>query len=224
MFRNLIVLCLAALACACATTDGKTALKDPPPLTPTEQFAITVNQAPDEILLAPHQDGLSQAQATALSALVDRWRDAGAQTLTIKAPSGGQGEAYRSTAAIQQALEDQGVRPDQVSVVGYDAGPRPNAPIVVGYTGYRAEGPQCGLDWKSLTASKDNKVSGNFGCATTANIAAMIADPGDLLAPRATTPADAGRREVVLGKYRQGQITSTVKDPQANGAVSEVGQ
>jgi pilus assembly protein CpaD len=223
MFRNLIVLCLAALACACASTSAdKQALN--PPLTPTEQFAITVSQAPDEILLAPHQDGLSQAQVTALSALVGRWRDAGAHTLTIKAPSGGQGQAYRSTAAIQQALEDQGVRPDQVNVVGYDAGPRPGAPIVVGFTGYRAEGPQCGRDWHSFTASHNNNVNSNFGCATTANMAAMIANPGDLLAPRPTDPADAGRREVVLGKYRQGTITSTPKDPSANGAVSEVGQ
>jgi pilus assembly protein CpaD len=226
MIRNLIVLCLAALASACVSTgDAKTkAAKDPPPLTPTEQFAITVTQSPDEILLAPHPDGLSGAQAAALTTLVARWRDAAADLITIKAPSGGDGEAYRSTAAIEDALQAEGVRADQIIVTGYDAGPRPGAPIVVGFTDYHAAGPECGRDWKSFTASKDNKVNSNFGCANTANMAAMIASPADLMAPRRSDPSDAARREEVLGKYRQGTLTSTAKDAQANGAISDVGQ
>jgi pilus assembly protein CpaD len=223
MIRSLIVLCLAALACACASTDGadRKALKDPPPLTPTEQFAITVDQTPDEILLAPHPDGLSRNQAVALAALVDRWRDTGADAITIRAPSGAQGEAYRSTAAVEAALETEGVRPDQIRITGYDAGARPGAPIAVGYASYHAQGPQCGREWKSFTASGSNRVNSNFGCATTANIAAMIANPADLLSPRTMDPSDAGRREVVMDKYRQGVSTSTAKDPQANGAVSD---
>jgi pilus assembly protein CpaD len=226
MIRSLIVLCLAALACGCASTDATSKLaKDPPALTPTEQFAITVSQSPDEILLAPHPEGLSNAQADALSALVGRWRDTGAAVITIRAPSGGQGEAYRSIAAIEAALEDEGVRADQVRITGYDAGPRPGAPIAVGYMGYQAKGPECGREWKSFTASANNSVNNNFGCATTANIAAMIANPADLMAPRPMDPSDAGRRENIIGKYRQGALTSSAKDPQANGAVSQtIGQ
>jgi pilus assembly protein CpaD len=52
----------------------------------------------------------------------------------------------------------------------------------------------------------------------------MIANPADLLTPRQMDPADASRRENVLGKYRQGQMTSSAKDPQANGAVSDAVQ
>jgi pilus assembly protein CpaD len=58
----------------------------------------------------------------------------------------------------------------------------------------------------------------------TANIAAQIADPEDLLHPRAETPPDGSRRQVVLDKYRTGATTSTAKDTQANGAVSTTGQ
>ena len=50
----------------------------------------------------------------------------------------------------------------------------------------------------------------------------MIANPGDLLAPRPTDPSDAARRDTVLGKYRQGETTSASKDDQASGTVSEV--
>jgi pilus assembly protein CpaD len=228
MIRNLIVVvALASLACACASLDdsnSKHAAKAPPPITPTEQFAITVTSAPDQILLAPHDSGLSDAQSDALAALVGRWRDAGAETITIMAPGGGDGAAYHSTQAIEAALEELGVDPGRIKLGGYDAAQRVGAPIAVGFKSYKAEGPQCGRDWKSFTASYDNDVNSNFGCATTANIAAMIANPADLLAPRPTDPADAGRREVVVGKYRQGAITSTVKDPQANGAVSDAVQ
>lgn len=225
MIRNLIVLGLAGLACGCASVDDSRKLaRHDEPVTPTEQFAITVSSAPDQILLAPHPGGLSDAQADALAALVNRWRDAGGETITILAPSGGQGQAYHSTAAIEAALEEQGVSPDRIKLGGYDAGPRLGAPIAVGFKGYKAEGPECGRDWKDYTSRRDGSVTSNFGCATTANIAAMIASPADLLAPRQMDPADAARRDVVLGKYRQGNPTSSAKDPQANGAVSDAVQ
>ena len=95
---------------------------------------------------------------------------------------------------------------------------------MVGFKGYKAEGPECGRDWKSYTASRDNDVNNNFGCAITANMAAMIANPADLSNPQQTDPADAGRRETVLDKYRSGAVTSSAKDPQANGAVSDAVQ
>jgi pilus assembly protein CpaD len=225
MIRNLMVLALAALVCGCASNNAASKLaKDPPPITPTEQFAITVSSAPDQILLAPHPDGLSNAQADALTALVGRWRDAGADSITVLAPAGAQGQAYHSTAAVEALLEERGVDPDQIKLGGYNAGQRPSAPIVVGFKSYKAQGPECGRDWKSFTASKENQVNSNFGCATTANIAAMIANPADLLSPRPTDPSDAGRREVILGKYVQGTIMSSAKDPQANGAVSDAVQ
>jgi len=224
MIRTLTVICLAATACACVSMgDAKKEAKGPPSITPTEQFAITVSNAPDQILLAPHPDGLSNAQGDALAALVNRWRDAGADTITILAPAGGDGQVYHATAAIEAALEQQGVSPDQIKLGGYNA-TRAGAPIAVGFKSYKAQGPKCGLDWKSFTASKNNDVNSNFGCATTANIAAMIANPADLLSPRPMDPADASRRDVVMGKYRQGALTSTAKDPQANGAVSDAVQ
>ncbi len=228
MIRNLIVLGLAALVCGCVTANESTKLAatpaPPPPITPTEQFSITVSSAPDQILLAPHANGISDSQADALAALVNRWRDAGGDIITIMAPTLAQGQAYHSTAAVEAALEELGVSPDRIRLGGYDAGQRIGAPIAVGFKSFKAQGPQCGLNWNSFTASKNNDVNSNFGCATTANMAAMIANPSDLLTPRQTDPADANRRETILGKYRQGQITSSPKDPQANGAVSDAVQ
>jgi pilus assembly protein CpaD len=223
MTRTLLALGLVACLAACATDDHHKSAKQDPPLTPTEQFAITVNSQEDQIMLAPHAEALSPAQTTALQDLVDRWRENGGAQIRIQTPAHGGEDAYRATALIQDALFALGMRPEQVNVTDYDAGVRPHAPIMVGFTRYHAQGPTCGRDWHSFTSSSENQVNSNFGCANTANIAAMIANPADLIAPRASDPADPHRREVVLDKYRQGDITSTSKDTQADGTVSSVG-
>jgi pilus assembly protein CpaD len=223
MIRILPGLCLAALLTACASDGvGDKLAKHQPPLTPTEHFAIKVSPQDDQILLAPHAEALSDAQSSALQDLIDRWRDAGDGVIRVETPAHGGEEAYRATALIQDALFSLGVQPDEVRMTDYDAGVRPHAPIVVGFTRYVAKGPQCGRKWTNFTSTMNNDVNSNFGCANTANIAALIANPADLIAPRAEDPADAARRDVVITKYRQGQITSTAKDDQANGAISNV--
>jgi pilus assembly protein CpaD len=221
--RTLLALCLAASAAACASTDGDKVAKTPPALTPTEQFAITVTPHRDEIFLAPHADQLSPAQSAALRDLADRWRDTGDGIIKIETPSRGGEDAFRAASLIEEALASIGVQPEQVQLTDYDAGARPHPPIVVGFTRYEAKGPECGRKWTNFTHSSDNRVNENFGCANTANIAALIADPADLIAPRQSDPADAARRFTVLSKYRRGEITSTPKDEQASGVVSNVG-
>lgn len=215
---RLFPLLLAAGLAACASgSDGpKTAKLDA--ITPTEQFPIEVRQNPDEIRLAVHDRGLSDGQYAALAALVDRWRETGGGAVTIQAPRGpGEGQAALYANAATRALADLGVPLDRVKLVGYPAPDGKPAPLIVGFASYEAVGPTCGK-WDNLTATGSNRPYANFGCAQTANIAAMIANPRDLIAPRDMTPADASRRQVVLDKYRKGETTSTAKDEQATAS------
>ena len=53
-----------------------------------------------------------------------------------------------------------------------------------------------------LANTTDNKHYANFGCASQNNLAAQIANPGDLIAPRGMTSIDAERRSVVIEAYR----------------------
>jgi pilus assembly protein CpaD len=217
IIRSLLVLCLAGSAAACANEGG------PPPslaLTATEQYPIKVTPHQDQIMLAAHAGGLSPAQSAALSDMVDRWHDQGQALIRIQTPKRGGEEAYRSVAAIQDALYALGVTPDKVDVVDYDPGARPNAPVIVGFLHYEAKGPDCGRDWTSFSHSMNNEPNSNFGCAVTANVAAQVDNAGDFLAPRQSTPGDAARRTTVLNKYRAGDITSTSADAQAKGTIS----
>lgn len=222
MIRHLLMVCLATSVTACAMPRlDKLMAGDPPPITPTERFTAKVTHSPDEILLAPHATGLSPAQAAAVSDLAERWRDAGDGPVTVQTPAGGGADAYRSSMAVQGALVRLGLPEDQIRLVSYQpaeglSGP----PIVVGFTHYVAHGPQCGHDWKDFTKTFANQPNSNFGCAVTANFAAMIANPADLANPRPMDPSDANRRETIVGHYRKGELMSSAKDPQATGAVS----
>ena len=214
--RLLIALGAAATLTACASRGPADPHIAATPLTPTERFAPVVTATPDQILLAPHATGLSAAQSAAVDSLVARWRDTGGGPIVIQAATGAEG--YRMAAAVQTRLEAEGVRDGMIRLQSGDD--TTGGAIAVTFNSYAADGPRCGRDWKSFTHSSDNTANSNFGCATTANFAAMIANPADLAAPRADDPADAARRQNVITKYRAGSVTSTSSDSQATGHVS----
>ena len=54
----------------------------------------------------------------------------------------------------------------------------------------------------------------NFGCANQRNFAAQVANPADLIGPRAMTPAPGERRDVVWGKYVKGE--SSISDKKSD--------
>ncbi len=211
----------AALALsACAT--GPTALAGPvtPTVLDTWSARVQIVAEPEEIRLAPHPTGMSGTQARALADFHARWVLAEGGVITVSAPLGSEGPgAYRVSADARAFLVSQGATSDQVQLVGYDSTGVANAPIVVGFKRYVAITPRCG-EWPAATRTASNQPMSNLGCAVSANMAAQVANPGDLLGARPMDPADTGRRMTVLGKYRAGETTSTAKDEQASGAVS----
>ena len=93
-----------------------------------------------------------------------------------------------------------------------------------------AETGPCGL-WPEdvgptyvAAAYINNRPHWNHGCATQRNLAAQVAEPADLVQPRADTPVLTSRRATVLDKYRKGEPTAT-QYPDANkGKISDIGQ
>ena len=93
--------------------------------------------------------------------------------------------------------------------------------VTVNLVYYRAHRLDCNQSWENLAATGGNASYRNFGGAVTANLAAQVADPRDLDRAQAATPVDAGRKSVILDKYRQGKITSTEVDENAKGNISD---
>jgi pilus assembly protein CpaD len=215
-------LILALLAACAGPAAGPETAVAPRSASDKWEDRVRIDSRPDEVLLALHAGGLSAAQTQALDELVGRWMAVEAREIVVNAPIGGaSGEmAGRMAMAARQRLVAMGAPATKVRVTGYDAGGAPDAPLKVGFLRFTASVPQCG-GWENLAATRNNTAYENFGCAVTANMAAQVANPEDLLSPRDGTPIDSGRRATVLDKYRKGEVTSSAKDEQSNGVVSK---
>lgn len=219
LIKTLAVLVAFASLSACASkVPGRIDKAE----TPTEHFPLTAKEQPHEIALAIHANGVSTTQAAALSGFVEDWRMAGGGIITIQAPVAGADPALagRMGDFVTDALIAIGVDQSAIQLLGYDAQGSAVAPIRVSYQALEAVVAPCGLKWGNLSSSATNQVQQNFGCAVTANMAAQIANPADILAPQGLTPVDAGRRQTVIDKYRKGELTASAKDEQAQGVVS----
>lgn len=210
---------MAASLAACASGGGGRAMNA---ITPTELYKLRAQDQSDEILLAVHGEGLSPAQDEAVRALATRWRDGGARSIQITAPQGGTNPqiAYRSSQAVRARLIEAGVPAAAIQQSSYEVAGDAQAVMRVGFVRFQAEIPACGRTWDDLTSTGANLVQSNFGCATTANMASMIADPADIAAPHPGGVSDAARRVVVIQNYRKGEVTSAASDGKASGQIS----
>ena len=198
---------LALSGCAGLPAEGL----GPMPRTPTSRYTLQVEPGLERVALAVHDTGLSANQAQALRDIAQRFSAEGAPVLRIEAPSGNDPVAGELAWRIRGELEANGLSPYQLQVVTYGA-PDPRAPVLVGFDTVRAVVPQCGTAWTNLARTGSNAGYANFGCAIHANLAAQIANPRDIVQPRAMTPVDAGRRAVVFDNYRQGRATAASQE------------
>jgi pilus assembly protein CpaD len=222
MNTQAMIILLAAAGLAGCASGGDVARMEP--VTPVEQFAIDVQSQPQTLQLAAHAQGASQRQAEAVSAFARQWVDQGGGEIEVRSPSraGDPEAAYRTANDAREILVANGVPPAKVRLTAYEASAEAAGVVVLSYPRYVARGPACGKAWGDLAEVANNRPNGNLGCSVTANIAAQLADPADLLSPRDLDPPDATRRQTVIDNYRKGSTTSTVKEEQANGAVSSV--
>ncbi|MBS0296582.1 MAG: CpaD family pilus assembly protein [Proteobacteria bacterium] len=217
--RKLLPLALVSASLtvsACATGAGGGA---PAPITPTERYTLKAEKALEQVAFAPHAEGLSDGQRAALGRFYQNWSEAQGGDISISAPADGGEPANRVAWAAKAQLQQLGVAPGAVHVDAYRAD-KAGAPVLIAYDTYKAVVPECNRSWTNLAATRKNDGQQNFGCALTANLAAQIANPRDIKAPQAMTPADAGRRAEVLEKYRKGEPTAAKADEQAGGKVA----
>ena len=214
---------LSALA-ACATTAPD--LKDGP-ATPTsaDNHRIEVEQSSERIALhvAPGDSALRQEDAMELELFARSYIRAGHGPIVVSVPDSGdnaQAAAYLAQNARLRLVE-VGVPYETIAGATYDASGAADAPVVLSFARYVATAPECAPLWEQDLAHPDsNQPWESFGCSTNANLAAMIADPADLLGPRAEAPRDSGRRAVVFDRYRQGQPTGATRAPGETATIS----
>jgi pilus assembly protein CpaD len=205
---------LVASGCAGATGSGAAM-----PLTPISRYSLQVEPGLDRIALAVHDTGLSAPQRAALVDLAARFSASGADHIRVEAPSGDDPVSGEAAWGARTALEQAGVPGSRIQVAAYIA-PDPRAPVLAGFETITARVPSCAGQHGDMGGRLSNESSIGLGCAITANMAAQIADPRDIVAPRAMTPSDSARAAVIFDNYRGGQPTSAPQDTLVGGRIA----
>ncbi len=175
-----------------------------------------------EMPVDPRDNGLTWAQIDLIAVLATEYKARGHGPLVISYPqnAGNAAAAVDAMAEARTRLYDHGLDWRQIAGGSYEARGRTDAPVVFSFTRYQAVAPDCPGGFGDMTNVRGDDSWANFGCATASNLAAMIADPRDLSAPRGFDAPDAARRQTVLDRYRRGEPTQSSSTGADSGTVS----
>jgi pilus assembly protein CpaD len=206
----------ALFLCGCNTDQQATALADQPndyrlrhPITMQESdHAI-------EVFIGSNRGELTPTQRAQVLSFGLGWKREATGGIAIDRPVGSPNEAASADAMreITSILAASGMPPQSIVVRTYPARTSV-ATVRLSYPRIVAQTGPCGVWPNDLgpTMNKDyveNRPWWNLGCASQRNLAAMVAEPSDLVQPRAETASYTPRRTFAVEKYRQGTSPAT---------------
>ncbi|PRD44205.1 pilus assembly protein CpaD [Phyllobacterium phragmitis] len=209
-----LVLLALALLSGCANRQNPTVGSIPDDYRTNHPISIAEREQVADIPVAHGDRRLSATQRSIVQNALVNYRANGSGMVYIMLPSGSPNEAaaYRLSTDIADVLRKGGVRQGNIATETYAVqSPDAAAPIRISYYAMTAATGPCGRWPDDLLNTAENKHYTNFGCANQNNLAAQIANPADLLGPRAPGDIDATRRGNVIGDYQDhSQSTSEV--------------
>ncbi len=223
MTRLILTLVISVGLAACGAFNGR----DDAMFDARYQHPISVDPQVVTLQMDVPQDkiALSVADKAAIDAFARTYKSRGHGVLTIAAPSGSPNEAAAVSivAETRAALAAAGLPEAAVGYAAYRASSANSAaPVILTYRRYVATASPCGNWTTDYAFAPNNERTPNFGCSTQSNLAAMVAEPADLIGPREWDPAYAPRRDEVVEKFRIGEVTESAESGNASGSVSEV--
>lgn len=212
--------CLAALALsACAGPhDSLTTGGIPDDYRARHPIVVAEAQQAVDIPVASTDHRLTAAQRDVIRGFAANYIARASGPVYVMTPEGSPNTAaaYRLRGQIRAELSRRGIASTKIVNTSYAAaGPGDAAPIRLSFVGTTAITTQCGEWPANIAADLTNQNYYNFGCASQNNLAAQIANPEDLVAPRGMTPIDAQRRNNAIQEYR---TTTTTFDDMSNSS------
>ena len=228
-----VVVGFAALLGGCYQTTTAQVAEPPYPNDYRERHPITIKEGAHsvEIFVGRNRGGLTPEQRAAVLSFAQEWRRDATSGVIIAVPQGGPTAraAADSMREVHSILNASGVPGKAVYVRGYRPPPSALASIKIRYTKLTAEAGPCGQWPHDIGPSMDgsdfsNRPYWNLGCATQRNMAAMVANPADLVQPRGESPAYEPRRSVAIDKYRTGTSPAGAYADYDKGKISDLGK
>ncbi|MBB2971965.1 CpaD family pilus assembly protein [Mesorhizobium sp. RMAD-H1] len=196
---------LAALAISgCANRQNMTVSALPDDYRTNHPITIAERERVVDIPVAHGDRRLSPTQRSIVQNALVNYRANGSGMVYIMLPSGSPNEAaaYRLSTEIADVLRKGGVRPSNIATESYAVQSPDAAPVRISYYAMTAATTPCGRWPDDMLNTAENRHYTNFGCANQNNLAAQIANPADLLGPRAPGEIDATRRGNVISDYQ----------------------
>ena len=161
--------------------------------------------------------GITVQEAAELKSFAQDYVRLGRGNVVVSVPAnaGNSQTAGQVAQEVQRALFAGGIDFSKISSGPYQAQGQANAPILISFGRYEAKPVVC-APWTSFDPRRTGKniPPDRFGCAQNANLAAMVADPGDLLGDRKDGPRDAARIQNGIDMHRKGGV------PTVSGSVA----
>lgn len=170
---------------------------------------------------------LSPRQKEDIHDFLTEYKTLGEGELVVAVPSGtaNEGTAIGTVGTVRSMIARAGIAKTAVRYVPYrdkGKGSGGEPPMVLSFERYFAQPSPCGNWPRNLGYEPYNKPYAEFGCAQQNNLAAMVADPRDLVRARTARAGDSGRRLVVLDAYRKGKTTSAERSSEESGTIADV--
>ncbi len=184
-----------------------------------------------QVFLGEFRGGLTPGQRADVLSFAQGWRHEATGSIAVDVPSNRHTvhAAAGSLREIFSILSASGVPRRAVYVGRYRAPTSALASIKLSYSKLTAYAGPCGM-WPNDLGPAGGETYGrnrsywNFGCATQHNLAAMVANPADLVQPRGSTPAYEARRTVAIGNYTKGTDPSGKYSDYDKAKISELGK
>lgn len=205
LLRGLALGCVLIAGSCAATNDGNSISQDGAVNHP---IAVEPNYRELKVQFAGGPEGMTPDDAARFDDFLADYRAHGNGSLGISVPNGPPSHAAITFFAERAAAT--GIPRDKILVSTHDVANN-DYRVDVSYISYTARADECG-DWSENEAfTMDNRTPKNFGCSVQHNIAAMVADPRDLLGPGGMGPVDTARRATVMDHYEKGEVTQADK-------------
>lgn len=178
---------------------------------PLDNNKIDVQKSQEvlEIAVDPRYPQLRREDVRAMERFVAAYRDRGHGELLMVMPENGlyPDMAVEVVKELRNIAWSHGVAWEEISGASYDAHGM-NTPILMSFDVYEAIAPDClSLAAYNMADISSNNEQSYFGCSVRSNLAAMLADPGDLLSQRELEARDSRRVSLIMEAYRNGGVT-----------------
>ena len=173
-----------------------------------------------ELYTRPNGLELSARDQVAVNQFLQSYRQRGNGPIYLNVPSNsasGLG-VQQAQALIGQNLRALGLGGSAMQTGQYQTPYGSPAPVVVSYRTLKTVPQDC-RQKGNMTDTYTNQPDDSFGCFHTANLAAMIGDPRQLLEPYEMTIPDSQRRQTVYDKYIKGENPASAQPNRQQVAV-----